>query len=108
MLQPDPSPGSLSSTGSLSCYYALEHQLHTVPPAWVYDPRTEFARMGIEEGKKSGWRVSHSINADYEVSPTYARTLCIPATASDDLLRGSAGFRSKGRFPVLCWRCAKT
>jgi len=64
--------------------------------------------MGVDEAKRSGWRVTSTLNADFKVCPTYPRTLCIPAAASDDLLRTAALFRSRGRLPVLCWRCGKT
>lgn len=101
------SPGSTSSNGSLTCCN-LEHPFLGPPPGWFYDPRVEFARMGIDEARQSGWRVSTSLNAEYEVCASYPKVVCVPANASDDVLKGSANFRSKGRFPVLCWRCAKT
>lgn len=85
----------------------------------LYDPRKEFARMGIsEKSKDKGWRISN-INMRYQVgsggikstksywlsqySPTYPSLLCVPSIVSDTTLKHTASFRSKTRIPVLTY-----
>eukprot|EP00993_Chasmostoma_nieuportense_P002816 NODE_357_length_2359_cov_52.422491_g333_i0.p1 GENE.NODE_357_length_2359_cov_52.422491_g333_i0~~NODE_357_length_2359_cov_52.422491_g333_i0.p1 ORF type:complete len:724 (+),score=155.56 NODE_357_length_2359_cov_52.422491_g333_i0:18-2189(+) len=96
-----PSPsGSLSSLGSLPLDPGrlLKH-------GWTYDARAEYGRMGIEHS--TSWRLS-DVNADYQVCESYPRLVCVPKAATDEIIKGSALFRSKSRFPMLCWRCKST
>jgi myotubularin-related protein 1/2 len=51
------------------------------------------------------WRVT-DINASYELCPTYPRLMAVPAGISDAQLRQVAGYRTRGRIPMLSWRCA--
>ena len=69
--------------------------------AELFDTRTEFSRMGAL-GADSGWRLS-AANSDYLLCATYPRDVVVPHTVSDDCLEVVAGFRSQGRFPILCW-----
>jgi len=48
------------------------------------------------------WTAS-AINQNYEICDTYPHVLHVPATALDSIVRGSAGFRSRGRLPVLSY-----
>jgi hypothetical protein len=48
------------------------------------------------------WRIT-KINDTYEVCDSYPGVWAVPAAASDDELRAVAGFRSRGRVPVLSW-----
>lgn len=66
----------------------------------IYDPIKELERMSIPDWL---WRVT-SINENYELSSTYPAVLAVPVETTDEDLRGSAAFRSKGRIPVLVWR----
>ena len=68
----------------------------------VYDPHTEFARMGIPDAL---WRLS-DINSDYELCSTYPSVVAVPATIDDHCLSLASLFRSRGRFPALSWRHA--
>ncbi|EGD78684.1 hypothetical protein PTSG_01664 [Salpingoeca rosetta] len=66
----------------------------------LYDAEQEYKRMGVPCDE---WRLS-TVNEQYEVCPTYARKLFVPTFSSDDVVRGSAKFRSKGRLPALSFR----
>ena len=63
----------------------------------MWDCGREAKRMGIA-GEDSEFRQS-SANADFVLCPSYPRQLLVPASASDEILRGSASFRGKGRIP---------
>ncbi|XP_069780664.1 myotubularin-related protein 7b isoform X2 [Narcine bancroftii] len=52
----------------------------------------------------SFWQVSH-VNQDYGVCDTYPAELYVPKSASTPVIVGSSKFRSRGRFPVLCFFC---
>jgi hypothetical protein len=62
--------------------------------------RDELTRLGLPN---SDWVVS-ALNQQWAAVPTYPSALVVPAAASVATLEGSIAFRSKGRFPVLCWR----
>jgi hypothetical protein len=73
----------------------------SIDEGWrVYDPYAEFQRIGIPDWL---WRIS-TVNATYDVSPSYPSVLVVPSNVDDDLLISSASFRSRGRFPTLVWR----
>lgn len=75
--------------------------LQSLEIGWkVYDPMREFARIGVPDGQ---WRVT-TVNKSYSLSPTYPALLAVPITLNDDFILKAAQFRSKCRFPVLCWR----
>lgn len=65
----------------------------------VYDPVKELKRQGLPN---ESWKIS-PINDRYEISDTYPRFLGVPKMVSDDDIRETAKFRSRGRFPVLSW-----
>jgi hypothetical protein len=74
-------------------------------PGWsLYSMHNEYARLGIlgSNQERFGWRLT-KLNEDYLLCKTYPSVLAVPATLSDDVLRIAAGFRTKNRFPVLCW-----
>lgn len=48
------------------------------------------------------WKISR-INEQYEVCDSYPCVWAVPAAATEDDLRAVAGFRSRGRVPVLSW-----
>jgi len=94
----------------------------------IYNPTTEWERMGVGKiGEAKRWRIS-SINRDYKHSSTYPALIGVPASMTDEdlvyaemLIRGgvlsahrlfwlSAVFkhRSKGRIPALSWINPKT
>ena len=82
------------------------------PMSPTFDLPTEYARLGVpatdtQQQTASGstdWRLETTLNADYTLCATYPRCLAVPASASLDLMREVAAFRTRGRLPVLCWR----
>ncbi|OQR99762.1 myotubularin [Thraustotheca clavata] len=70
-----------------------------------YNPLTEYTRMGATA--HPAWRES-TINADYELCPTYPSVLFVPDSISDDILLEASKFRSKKRLPVLTWLHPRT
>ncbi|XP_061408417.1 myotubularin-related protein 6-like [Lethenteron reissneri] len=64
----------------------------------LLDLRSEFRRMGVPN---KHWKLT-DINANYEVCGTYPADLFVPCVSTDIVL-GSAGFRSKARFPTLSY-----
>lgn len=48
------------------------------------------------------WKIS-KINDTYSLCDSYPAVWAIPAAATDEDLQASAGFRSRGRLPVLSW-----
>lgn len=69
----------------------------------LYDPIEEFRRMGIPDWL---WTLS-SINCEYKLCSSYPPLLVLPSSVEEEIVRGSASFRSKGRFPTLVWRSLK-
>ncbi|XP_019871397.1 myotubularin-related protein 2 [Aethina tumida] len=65
----------------------------------VYEPIAELKRMGVNNDM---WKIS-KINDTYEICDSYPAIWAVPAQANDDDLRAVAGFRSRGRVPVLSW-----
>lgn len=69
----------------------------------VYDFHEEFTRQQVSDE----WRVS-VINRDFFLCSSYPPLFYVPAAIQDSVLKECAGFRSKGRLPVLCWyNCRK-
>lgn len=67
----------------------------------VYNPLNEFSRQGITITTDE-WRFTN-INEEYQVCPTYPRTLVVPAKINDPALWHAAKYRSKQRLPVLTY-----
>ena len=65
----------------------------------VYDPVAELKRQGLPN---ESWRITR-LNDQYAVCDTYPRYWGVPKMVSDDDLRETAKFRSRGRLPVLSW-----
>ncbi|XP_030749831.1 myotubularin-related protein 6 [Sitophilus oryzae] len=67
---------------------------------WTFfDFQSEYQRMGVPNEQ---WSLSN-LNEDYELCDTYPKHLFVPYSATKKTLRGSSGFRSKGRLPVLSY-----
>ncbi|KAG8904253.1 hypothetical protein FRB99_002037 [Tulasnella sp. 403] len=85
--------------------YAFDYQ--PKPPldstdGWnLFNPREEFARMGIGSRSKA-WRFT-DINKDYSFCPTYPARLVVPSRISDATLTYAAKYRSKARIPALVY-----
>lgn len=73
----------------------------------VYNPKQEYARMGVfdsatTKARTSAWRFT-SVNANYEYCPTYPASLVVPAKISDATLNYGKAYRSKHRIPGLVY-----
>jgi myotubularin-related protein 1/2 len=78
--------------------------LYNLDSSWsFYDPKIEFKRQNIPDDI---WRLTE-INKNYEICDTYPSILAVPVLVDDELVIGAAQFRSKNRFPALCWRSAQ-
>lgn len=67
----------------------------------LYETVAHFGRMAIPDAY---WKLSTSNSHTYAVSDTYPGVVAIPCAVDDTLLKGSAHFRSRNRFPALSWR----
>eukprot|EP01062_Namystynia_karyoxenos_P012973 TRINITY_DN1466_c0_g1_i1.p1 TRINITY_DN1466_c0_g1~~TRINITY_DN1466_c0_g1_i1.p1 ORF type:complete len:885 (+),score=214.84 TRINITY_DN1466_c0_g1_i1:72-2726(+) len=72
----------------------------------------DFQRLGVLPGApgegRSGWRLDCTLNSNYELCKSYPRALAVPSAASEEVIKGSANFRSSRRLPVLAWRDPET
>ncbi|KAI8906549.1 protein-tyrosine phosphatase-like protein [Powellomyces hirtus] len=95
----------LMNISSIEQLYAFSYKPSKPYPSdatWLaFDPVKEFARLGVET-LTDQWRFT-TVNETYEFSPTYPRCLVVPAKISDNVLRYTAKFRSKGRIPALSY-----
>jgi myotubularin-related protein 6/7/8 len=95
--------------GTIERLYAFNYQSTAKEKeinGWaLYDPKKEFARMGITNGDQSrqAWRIS-TVNSSYQYCDTYPAFLCVPSAISDTTLRHTASFRSKCRIPALTFK----
>ncbi|KAK0160024.1 hypothetical protein PV328_007471 [Microctonus aethiopoides] len=80
--------------------FAFEYSEQFSENGWtVYEPIAELKRMGVNNDM---WKIT-KINDTYTVCDSYPAIWAVPTAATDDDLQSSAGFRSRGRLPVLSW-----
>jgi hypothetical protein len=72
-----------------------------LPVPYVYNPVTEYTRL---QALTCPLLRKSPANSTYSKIPTYGALLIVPKNASPAVVAGSIAFRSKGRFPALCWR----
>lgn len=65
----------------------------------VYDIEKEFQRQKL----KDNFYISDTINKDYNLVPTYPEKLIIPINMKIEEIIEASNFRTKNRFPVLCY-----
>lgn len=99
---------ALAFASEPSKWFAHEYRAPYHLDGWtVFDARTEYARLGFDTADAAkpsgGWRISEA-NARYTLCDSYPRLLVVPSSVGDDVLRGSALFRSRRRLPVVTWR----
>lgn len=70
----------------------------------ILDYEKEYTRQGLLSSYV--WNMYN--NADYGLTETYPAYIVVPTEMSDDELRAAAAYRSKKRFPVITFRCART
>ncbi|KAH3761832.1 hypothetical protein Pelo_6318 [Pelomyxa schiedti] len=84
--------------------FAFSHCTSPDKIGWsIYDPEKEYQRMGVPG--QSGWKLTQ-LNQDFHLCNTYPKLLAVPEEASEEIIRETAAFRSRGRLPVLSWRNA--
>ena len=88
---------SLAYEVELSSLFAFRWK-HSFP-SWRYDAEKEYIRCGLDRDEH---RLT-SVNQNYAICDSYPQLLAVPAQATDDLLRGVAEFRSRGRMPVATY-----
>ncbi|KAJ3667134.1 hypothetical protein Zmor_002539 [Zophobas morio] len=80
--------------------FAFEYSETFLENGWtIYEPIAELKRMGVNNDM---WKISR-INEQYEICDSYPAVWAIPAQATDEEIKAVAGFRSRGRIPVLSW-----
>ena len=84
-------------------YNRFNFQGKNITNGWnIYDPVMEFSRQGVTEDNDLGLRYCY-VNKDFGICPTYPRFLIEPKDMSDEELRQSASYRSKGRLPIFSY-----
>ncbi|XP_066146115.1 myotubularin-related protein 8 isoform X2 [Euwallacea fornicatus] len=92
----------LSQPSNIEDLYCFTYTSDEIPKnvGWnFFDLQSEYQRMGVPNDQ---WALT-KLNEDYELCDTYPGYLYVPASATKTTLRGSSGFRSKGRLPVLSY-----
>ncbi|KAH1028043.1 myotubularin-related protein 8 isoform X2 [Dendroctonus ponderosae] len=92
----------LSQPSNVEELYCFTYKSDEIPKnvGWnFFDLQAEYQRMGVPNDQ---WALT-KLNKDYELCDTYPKYLYVPASATKTTLRGSSGFRSKGRLPVLSY-----
>ena len=82
-----------------------------------YDMRKEFERQGLQFGGDvadnglnghtdtkgcAKWRITR-LNEKYQICESYPRSLVVPRSISDTMLKHTVRYRSKNRFPALSY-----
>lgn len=86
-----------------ACAFVHVLSMERLRDGWnIYNIEKEFQRLGLVS---KGWRM---YSDDYELVPSYPRTLVIPAPLSDSEIMSAASYRSMRRIPCVTWRCPAT
>ncbi|XP_066583291.1 myotubularin-related protein 6 [Prorops nasuta] len=92
----------LSCPASVEDLYCFTYQEDTLPQhvGWnFFNVQSEFQRQGVPNEE---WSLSY-LNTNYELCDTYPKYLYVPSNCTNNVLTGSAKFRSRGRLPVLTY-----
>ncbi|XP_011137852.1 myotubularin-related protein 6 [Harpegnathos saltator] len=94
----------LSCPASLEDLYCFNYQgsedMLPKHAGWnFFNVQSEFQRQGVPNEE---WSLSY-LNSNYELCDTYPRYLYVPSKSTNNVLLGSAKFRSRGRLPVLTY-----
>ena len=66
------------------------------------DPIIEFSRQGVTEENNLGLRYSY-VNKNFKICPTYPEFLVEPKNITDEQLKQSSSYRTKGRLPIFTY-----
>ena len=84
-------------------YNTANFQGKNITNGWnIYDPIMEFSRQGVTEENNLGLRYCY-VNKDFGICPTYPRFLIEPEEITDEELRQSSSYRTKGRLPIFSY-----
>uniref|UniRef100_A0A0A9Y770 phosphatidylinositol-3,5-bisphosphate 3-phosphatase n=3 Tax=Lygus hesperus TaxID=30085 RepID=A0A0A9Y770_LYGHE len=80
--------------------FAFDYKENVNENGWnVYEPIAEFRRMGIPNDM---WKIT-KCNESYTICDSYPAVWAIPVLTTEEDIRAVAGFRSRGRVPILSW-----
>jgi hypothetical protein len=86
-----------------SYYYSPEWDASELALGWnMYNPATEYARMGLRLDGSGKWR-NTGLNTEYAAIPTYPSYLVVPSAITDEQILQVLAYRSRGRFPAVAW-----
>ena len=84
-------------------YNKIHYQDKNVTNGWnFYDPIIEFSRQGITEDNVLGLRYCY-VNKDFKMCATYPEFLIEPSNITDEQLKQSSKYRTKGRLPIFTY-----
>ena len=84
-------------------YNKANFRAQNITNGWdIYDPVIEFSRQGVTKVNDLGLRYCY-VNRNFEMCSTYPQFLIEPSKMSDDELRQSSSYRSKGRLPIFTY-----
>ena len=84
-------------------YNRANFQNKNITNGWnIYDPVMEFSRQGVTEDNDLGLRYCY-INKDFSICPTYPKFLIEPRDITDEELKQSSSYRTKGRLPIFSY-----
>jgi myotubularin-related protein 6/7/8 len=86
----------------LCCFFSNDHLDYLKDSKLsdkIFDLESEYARMGVPNME---W-IMTNLNFNYQMCDTYPSRLYVPSSASNQIILGSASFRSRGRLAVLSY-----
>ena len=84
-------------------YNKIRFQGKNITNGWkIYDPIIEFSRQGVTEDNDLGLRYCY-INKNFQICSTYPEFLIEPKDISDEELKQSSSYRTKGRIPIFSY-----
>ena len=84
-------------------YNKLKFQGKNVTNGWnIYNPEIEFSRQGVTEDNDLGLRYCH-VNKNFQMCTTYPEFLVEPKDITDEELKQTSSYRTKGRIPIFSY-----
>ena len=84
-------------------YNKANFKSQNITNGWdIYDPVIEFSRQGVTKVNDLGLRYCY-VNRNFEMCPTYPQFLIEPSKMSDEELKSSSSYRTKGRLPIFTY-----
>ena len=84
-------------------YNQIKFQGKNVTNGWnIYNPEIEFSRQGVTEDNDLGLRYCH-VNKNFKMCATYPEFLVEPSDITDEELKQTSSYRTKGRIPIFSY-----